>query len=523
MVCVEYTKEESTMTLSPSILKHAAYFKSCHINSVQNLREGFMLGGEEWEEDTLVFDMRPIKRLQNRCPICMKKCPKNGYYHTVSSRWRAKDLMGCRVWLSYRPQMITCPDHGTRNEYIPWADGNTRFTPDFNDMVAWLAGRMTRQDIVLAVGINWRTVGNCIAAAWHRAEPDVKQRLQGLKRICVDETSYKTGHKYMTVVYDLDKYQVVWVHDQHGTEVFGAFCEQLTEQERAQIEVVAGDGARWIDTCVEKYFPNATRCVDPFHVTQWANEALDDVRKTAASKARAAYRALKKAYEEQQKQLKEGIEIDGQISLEEIEKAEELSKVVKGAKYALAHSPENRTATQENTIQMIEHSDPDLAQAYQMKEKLRVVLHTKDADSAAALLDEWIKECSESVWPKLRELAQKIARHRKNILNSIRFGANSARSESTNTTIKSLIKMARGFWNFNNMASLIYLKCSNIVIPVNDRIRLDGELRVKRREYMREYRKAREQKRRKAALTRMSDREPMYHLYQLSTEASATA
>ena len=305
--------------------------------------------------------------------------------------------------------------------------------------------------------------------------------------------------------------------------MFSEFCEQLTEQERAQIEVVAGDGARWIDTCVEKYFPNATRCVDPFHVTQWANEALDDVRKTAASKARAAYRTLKKAYEEQQVQLQEGNEMEGQISLEELKRAEELSKAVKGAKYALAHNPENRTATQEDTIQMIELSDPDLAQAYQMKEKLRVVLHTKDADGAVALLDEWIRECSESTWPKLRELAQKISRHRENILNSIRFGANSARSESTNTTIKSLIKMARGFWNFDNLVSLIYLKCSNIVIPVNERIRMDGELRMKRREYMREYRKTKELERRKSALTRMSDDEPMYQLYRASVETSAIA
>ena len=116
------------MTLSPSVLKHVPYFKSCHINSVKNSQERFAMGGEEREEDTLVFDIRPIKRLQNRRPICMKKCSKNGYNHPAASRWRAKDLMGCRVWLCYRPQTITCPEHGTRNEYIPRADGNTRFT-----------------------------------------------------------------------------------------------------------------------------------------------------------------------------------------------------------------------------------------------------------------------------------------------------------------------------------------------------------------------------------------------------------
>ena len=244
------------------------------------------------------------------------------------------------------------------------------------------------------------------------------------------------------------------------------------------------------------------------------------MRRTAAVKARAAYRILRNAYEEQQKQRNGRTAMDGQISLEELAKAEELCKAIKGAKYALAHSPENRTATQEDTIRLIEHSDPDLAKAYQMKEKLRVILHMKSADDAAALLDEWIQECSESVWPKLRELASKFTRHRQNVLNSIRLGANSARSESTNTTIKSLVKMARGFWNFNNMASLIYLKCSNIVIPVNERIRVDGKLRTKRREYMRAYRLAKDQERRKNTLARMSESEPMYHFYIESTKDS---
>ena len=80
--------------------------------------------------------------------------------------------------------------------------------------------------------------------------------------------------------------------------------------------------------------------------------------------------------------------------------------------------------------------------------------------------------------------------------------------------------MARGFWNFNNMASLIYLKCSNVVIPVNNRIRVDGMLRTKRREYMRTYRLAKEQERRKKALAKMSESEPMYHFYSESTKGS---
>ena len=38
------------------------------------------------------------------------------------------------------------------------------------------------------------------------------------------------------------------------------------QEERKVVEVVAGDGARWIDECTSEYFVNARRCTDFFHV-----------------------------------------------------------------------------------------------------------------------------------------------------------------------------------------------------------------------------------------------------------------
>lgn len=75
----------------------------------------------------------------------------------------------------------------------------------------------------------------------------------------------------------------------------------------------------------------------------------------------------------------------------------------------------------------------------------------------------------------MEELSAKILRHRENILNSIRCQANSAKSEAVNTTIKVLIKMARGFRNIENMIALIYLKCSDLVIPLFNRIQMTAE------------------------------------------------
>ncbi len=104
-----------------------------------------------------------------------------------------------------------------------------------------------------------------------------------------------------------------------------------------------------------------------------------------------------------------------------------------------------------------------------MKETLRLILHLHDSDLAVQELDKWIADASGCNLKPMQELAEKINRHRENILNSIQLQANSAKSESTNTTIKALIKMARGFRNLQNLIALIYLKCSDLVIPLNNR------------------------------------------------------
>ena len=90
------------------------------------------------------------------------------------------------------------------------------------------------------------------------------------------------------------------------------------------------------------------------------------------------------------------------------------------------------------------------------------------------------------------ELSEKINRHKANILNSVRCQANSAKSEAVNTTIKVLIKMARGFRNIGNMIALIYLKCSDLVIPLHNRPQMSSEKAAAARNTANELRKRRQ-------------------------------
>ena len=105
--------------------------------------------------------------------------------------------------------------------------------------------------------------------------------------IGIDETSYKKGHKYITVIVNHDTNTVVWAAKGHGKSVLEPFFKQLSSERRAKIRLVSGDGARWIKDTVVEYCPNAEFCIDPFHVVSWCTEVLDEVRREEWNKARA--------------------------------------------------------------------------------------------------------------------------------------------------------------------------------------------------------------------------------------------
>ena len=98
----------------------------------------------------------------------------------------------------------------------------------------------------------------------------------------------------MTVVLDPDTGRVIWCGKGHGKEVLESFFDLLDEGQRASIEVVTADGARWIADVVADRCPNAERVMDPFHIVAWMTEVLDGIRKQAWRDARAAEAKAKK-------------------------------------------------------------------------------------------------------------------------------------------------------------------------------------------------------------------------------------
>ena len=114
--------------------------------------------------------------------------------------------------------------------------------------------------------VEWHSVGGCAGRLRELEAARGASRFDGVRRIGIDETSYKKGHKYVTVVVDHDRGCLIWAHEGTGKDVLNLFLDELTREQRRAIEVVTADGARWIRQLVKRRCPNARWVMDPFHV-----------------------------------------------------------------------------------------------------------------------------------------------------------------------------------------------------------------------------------------------------------------
>ncbi len=407
---------------------------------------------------------RPNRWHEDDCPFCHRHCKRYDKKNPQARTWRGLDWGATLVEVSYDTHRIECPEHGVVVADVPWAYPNSGFTKDFDLTVGWLAVYLPRSVVSEYMRIDWETVGRCIHRTLNDIEPERSRRLNNLVNIGIDETSYKKGHKYITVIVNHDTNTVVWAAQGHGKTVLESFFKELNAEQLASIKVVTGDGARWITDCVNEFTPDCERCVDPFHVVQWAMDALDEVRREVWREAYDEVQRLKKEHPRKAGRPKED-DVEASILRAAKAKAEE----IKNSAYALGKAPENLTEKQQLRIEMIAENNDQLYRAYRMKERLRLLLKIKDVDEAEETLKQWLWWASHSRIPAFKELYRKIKRHKEHILNAIRLSMSNARIEATNNKIKLIVRKAYGFRNIQNMLDMVYLVCSDLKVPLPNR------------------------------------------------------
>jgi len=386
----------------------------------------------EFDEDVelLVAHVRPTSRARSRCGVCRRRSP--GYDAGAGRRtWRALDLGTIRAVLEADAPRVNCREHGVVVAGVPWARHDAGHIYAFDETVAWLATQSSKSTVTALMRIAWRTVGSIITRVW--ADVDAQHdRLAGLRRIGIDEISYKRGFKFLMVVVDHDTRRLVWAAPGRNSATVREFFDLLGEDRCAQITHVSADGADFIDTIVADVCPNAVRVADPFHVVKWATEALDEVRRGAWNDARALARSEPKRGR-------------GRPPADAPPRpGSERAKGLKGARYSLWKNPENLTENQQIKLAWIAATDPKLYRAYLLKEGLRVVF-AMPHDAAVEALDRWISWARRCRIPSFVKLQKSIVKHRSRILAAIEHNLSNGLIESTNTKIRLITRIAFGF------------------------------------------------------------------------------
>jgi transposase len=394
------------------------------------------------ETDTLVADVRPSKGASKRCGRCGRRA---GWYDRGEGRrrWRALDLGVVRAVLEADAPRVNCAEHGPTVISVPWARHQAGHTRMFDDQVAWLAVHTSGTAVGQLMRVAWRTVGAICARVARDGVAGV-DRLAGLRRIGIDELSYKRGHRYITCVVDHDTGRLVWAAPGRDKHTLGRFFDLLGPDGCAQVTHVSADGADWIADVVTARCPNAVRAMDAYHVVAWATEALDQVRRDVWNTTRGG----------------KG-------------RATEASKAIKNARFALWKDPDDWTPAQQAQLDFIARTHPRLHRAWALKEGLRWVFQLSRAGwprLATHALDRWLGWARRCRIPAFIDLAARLTRHRDAIEAAIEHRLSNALVESVNTKLRLLTRIAFGFHDPHALIGLAMLALGGLCPPLPGRI-----------------------------------------------------
>ncbi|HET8976965.1 MAG TPA: ISL3 family transposase [Solirubrobacteraceae bacterium] len=385
-------------------------------------------------DGALVVSVRPKARELERCGVCRRRSP--GFdLGEGRRRWRTLDVGTTLAYLEADAPRVCCREHGVIVCAVPWARHRSRFTTSFEDQTAWLAVNTSKKASAELMRIAWRTVGAIITRVWADIDA-LGDRLDGVRRIGIDEISYKRGYRYLTIVVDHDTGRLLWAAPGRDRATVRAFFDELGPERSALITHVSADQAEWIADVLTERCPQAVQCADPFHIVQWATEALDEVRRQAWNDARRDGPRRSKGRGRRD--------------------AAGDARALKHARYALWKNPENLTDRQRDKLAWIAKTDPRLHRGYLLKEGLRYVFAVK-GDAGKDALDRWLSWARRCRIPAFVHLAKRIAVVRKRIEATLDHGLSNALIESVNTKIRVMTRVAFGFRSADALIALALL------------------------------------------------------------------
>lgn len=333
--------------------------------------------------------------------------------------WRHLDTCEYQTVITARVPRVVLSSGETLTVRVPWAEPGGRFTKRFESrVIAFLqqcrtvrgAARLARITDDQADGVMRRAV----------ARGMLRRADQPLKYAGLDEKAIAKGHRYVTILNDLEGGRVIDVVPERTQEAAAALLRQLPQGQREKIEAVAMDMWPAYMSAVEDVLPSADIVFDRFHVKKHLGEAVDKVR-------RQEHRELSAA---------------GNL-------------ILKGSKYLWLKTHEDMRLKASLELRALLVQDLQTGTAWALKENFDRFWNYRQWGRAWRFIDHWMETVFATGLKPLEKAAEMIGEHAEGILNFIFHRITNAASEGINSTIQSLKHAARGLPAFKTFRTRI--------------------------------------------------------------------
>jgi transposase len=346
------------------------------------------------------------------CSGCGRKRP--GYDRQPGPRhFQFVPLWGLAVVFLYTMRRVDCPRCGVTVELIPWAEGKNHLTAAYRWFLARWAKRLAWQEVADVFRTSWENVFRSVkmAVGWgldHRS-------LDGIEAIGVDEVQWRKGHKYLTLVYQIDGHaqRLLWVGRDRTAKTFLRFFRMLGKERSAAIKFVCSDMWPPYLKVIAKKAGQAIHVLDRYHIMAKMNKAIDEVRAEEAKR-------LKRQGEE---------------------------PVLKHARWCLLKRPGHLTDRQAVKLSELLKLNLKAVRSYLLREDFQRFWEYRSPTWAGRFLKQWCTRTMRSKIEPMKKVARTLRSHEALILNWFRAKGtmSSGVVEGLNGRVKLTMRKSYGF------------------------------------------------------------------------------
>ena len=395
---------------------------------------GFVCQQARFSSDhkSIEISIRPRKRSAAVCSRCHQPAP--GYDQLAERRFEFIPLWGFFVFLLYSMRRVDCGRcAAVVVEEVPWGDGKRSLSKAYMLFLARWARRLSWKETAQAFHTSWEKVFDAVE---HVVTFGLEHRVLGqIDAIGVDEIQYAKGHKYLTLVYQIDLgiTRLLWVGRERTIESFQGFFTLIGHDVASKIVFVCSDMWEPYLKVIREKCSDALHILDRFHIVAKMNKALDEIRAVEARRL-----------------VSQG-----------------LAPVLKKSRWLLLKREENLKVEQRFRLRDLLRYNLKTVRAYLLKEAFQQLWDYNSPAWAGKFLDEWRRQVMRSRIEPLKKIARTLRLHRELILNYFRAQKllSSGVVEGLNNKAKVTMRKSYGFRTFRCLELALYHSLGKLPEP----------------------------------------------------------